>query len=289
MPQVNRLQPWLGTFVEIRACGPDEVPLHSAVSEAFREVATVHRLMSFHQYGSDISRLNRIAPHRPLAVHRYTRQVLRQALALSAASEGCFDVSVAVKLAEAGLLPGNANSHQLDGTWRDIEILADGRVVFHRPLWIDLGGIAKGFAVDRAVARLRRLNVLEATVNAGGDLRVYGPHPELVALRLDNCRRYPAALELLDGSAASSSGYLHRRRVRGRWRGPHLDGAGRSPSRTDRFVCVVAEHCMLADALTKIVLAWGGRSENLLRQYRASAHVHDPEAGWSHLNGECAW
>src|SRR5258708_22076766 len=56
-----------------------------------------------------------------------------------------------------------------------VRIRSDNRVAFDTPLALDLGGIAKGFAVDRAVAVLRRHGIRAAVVNAGGDLRAIGP------------------------------------------------------------------------------------------------------------------
>jgi FAD:protein FMN transferase len=50
-------------------------------------------------------------------------------------------------------------------------------------------------------------------------------------------------------------------------------------------VCVVAERCIVADALTKVVMAEGPHSADLLRQFKASALLHDPLGGWSHFGG----
>jgi thiamine biosynthesis lipoprotein len=90
-------------------------------------------------------------------------------------------------------------------------------------------------------------------------------------------------VELKNGSLASSSGYRNRRRRAGRLCGPHIHGVLRSPAPTDRFVCVLAERCIVADALTKIVMAEGPKSVGLLRRFGASAHLHGPREGWQHL------
>lgn len=173
------------------------------------------------------------------------------------------------------------------GSWRDIELRSDGKVQFHLPLWIDLGGIAKGYAVDRATECLRARGVPFSVVNAGGDIRVRGQHIEPVALATGRgTQRFLGALpviELRDGSIASSSGHRQRRWHGGRLCGPHVDGERRSPAATDRFACVVAEQCIVADALTKVVMAKGAESTSLLRRFGASAHIHDPGSGWQHL------
>ena len=172
---VERAQPWMGTLVSMRVEGLPALGAHRAIDAAFAEVAAVHRLMSFHQEDSDVCRLNRLAVRRPVAVHPYTSEVLQWALKFSFFSVGCFDISVARELVDRQFLP-RPSGRKCDpkSSWRDIELRRDGRVTFHRPLWIDLGGIAKGYAVDRASETLRSWGAQKSVVNAGGDLRVTG-------------------------------------------------------------------------------------------------------------------
>ena len=282
MGEVARAQPWLGTLVSFRVKGLPLADAHRAIDAAFEEVATVHRHMSFHEESSDVGRLNRAGGRQPIAVHPYTFEVLTWALAIAASSDGCFDISVGAELVEWGLLPRPIGTRRRPaGSWRDIELRPDGRVEFHRPLWIDLGGIAKGYAVDRATERLRDWGATQAAVNAGGDIRVLGRDVERIGLELEFPVNPAPVLELTDGSVASSSGHRRRRWRHGRLCGPHVHGARRSPASTNRFVCVVAERCVVADALTKIVMAEGSHSANLLQQFKASALLHDPLRGWS--------
>src|SRR5262245_8934787 len=101
----RRAQPWLGTFVEIAATGPSAASVHAAIDDAFAAVATVHRLMSFHETASDVSRLNRHAAVEAVRVHPWTYEVLQAALDLHRRSAGVFDVTVAPALQALGLLP----------------------------------------------------------------------------------------------------------------------------------------------------------------------------------------
>ena len=287
---VDRAQPWLGTLVSIRVGGLPVADAHGAIDAAFNEVATVHRLMSFHEACSDVSRLNAHGD-RPVEVHAWTLDVLRWALHFSLLSDGCFDVSVGAEMVDWRLLPVPPGAvRKPEGSWRDIEIRADGKVRFHRPLWIDLGGIAKGYAVDRATKCLRQHGAAFSVVNAGGDLRVTGRRTEAVALDTrpdtESSTNALSVIELKDGSIASSSGRRQRQWSRGRLYGPHVDGVCRKPTATDRFVCVIAEQCVVADALTKVVMAKGADSAGLLRALGASAHIHDPGIGWRHLETE---
>src|SRR5579871_1324466 len=93
--KLRRARPLLGTFVEIEASGPDHPGIVRAIDAAFDAVATVHRLMSFHEGDSDVSRLNRDAFDRAIEVHAWTYQVLEAAVALHRQSNGMFDIAVA--------------------------------------------------------------------------------------------------------------------------------------------------------------------------------------------------
>lgn len=286
-PVIERAQPWLGTLVSIRVEGLPVSRAHRAIDAAFAEVAAVHRLMSFHQEDSDVSMLNRHAVDEPVAVHPYTFQVLQWALRFSSCSNGCFDISVAGELVDWQFLPRPSDRTRLPwGSWRDIELRSDGRVVFHRPLWIDLGGIAKGYAVDLASESLFSWGAQRSVINAGGDIRVNGKRTERIALDTGSLDNTLPLLELSDGSLASSTGRRQRRWRHGRLLGPYVHGVLRSPAPTERFVCVIANGCLVADALTKVVMAEGASSRELLRQFRASAHFHDPVSGWEHLEPE---
>src|ERR1700756_2719733 len=103
--KVRRARPLLGTFVEIEAAGAAGSELDAAMEAAFEAVAQVHRLMSFHEPDSDVSRLNSRAAVEPVVVHDWTFQVLEAAVELHRRSGGVFDVAVAPPLQAMGLLP----------------------------------------------------------------------------------------------------------------------------------------------------------------------------------------
>ncbi len=283
----ERAQPWLGTLVSIRVEGLAETKAHEAIDAAFAEIATVHQLMSFHDPASDVSRLNRHAARHPVEVHPRTYFVLEQAQRFSQASEGCFDISVGAELVKWKMLPAPVKEPDpQSGSWRDVELFPGSRVAFHRPLWIDLGGIAKGFAVDRATECLAQFRPSRAVVNAGGDIRILGREAEPIRLGAPSSECNAPVLELADGSAAGSSASLTQRRRGGDLCGPHVDGARRSAVLVDRFVCVIAEQCITADALTKVVMARGAQSTEVLRKFSASAYIKDPHRDWQCVGAE---
>lgn len=286
MLEIRRARPWLGTFVAIRVGGLAEADALGAIDAAFAEVAAVHRLMSFHERDSDLSRLHRAAVSAPVPVDARTCEVLEAALTIAEESHGCFDPTIAAQLVAWGLLPKPTSSGTPDpqATWRDIELLDGSRVRFRRPLWLDLGGIAKGYAVDRALAVLRGSGATMGCVNAGGDLRRFGARPERVELRL--AAGSDAALpsvDLTDAAVATSIVDAARDHLDRRWRSGHLNARTGRSIRAQRAVSVVAETCIVADALTKVVLADARLGERLLRRHRASACLHDGKRGWRML------
>lgn len=269
---MRRAQPWLGTLVGIEASGLPPARLARAIDRAFRAVARVHALMSFHEPGSELSRLNRAAHAGPVPVSGHLRRVLRVACRLSALTDGRFDVTVAPTLVRWGYLPGLPHNTETIGDWRDIRLGTDGTVSFARPLLIDLGGIAKGYAVDLAIASLRRAGVPQACVNAGGDLRFYGREPRRIGVR-DPAD--PARLRLLppllQGAVASSCVADTRHRHGRTWRSPLVDPrSGRAWAATGS-VTVLARSCLYADALTKAVAIDPAACEPVLRRLQAQA------------------
>jgi thiamine biosynthesis lipoprotein len=286
-PLIERVQPWLGTLVSIRVEGVQPYEAHRAMDAAFAEIAAVHGLMSFHASASDVSRLNREAMHRPVRVHPWTYAVLEYAQECSRLSQGCFDISVAAELVRWGVLPRPAHALPPEsGSWRDIELLPEHSVVFHRPLWVDLGGIAKGFAVDRASECLAGLGIASTVVNAGGDIRVRGTETEPIRLSAPSSQCLAPVLELAEGSVAGSCAVPAEGQHEQLSRSAHLHGSRRQPAPEGRFVCVIADRCMTADALTKVVMAQGEESAGLLVEYGASAWIKDPERPWQQFGME---
>ncbi|MEP7096040.1 MAG: FAD:protein FMN transferase [Dokdonella sp.] len=280
---VRRAQAWLGTFVEIRVGGLPPLAAIAAIEAAFVEVAAVHALMSFHETGSDLSRLHRMAAGVPVQVDPRTYDVLVAALRFADESGGCFDPTIAARLVAWDLLPRPIGATLLDpqANWRDVELLDGAHVRFHRQVWLDLGGIAKGYAVDRALEVLRARGATAACVNAGGDLRRFGEAAESVALRHGSANRCALPeIELGNAAVASSVVTAHGERGDQCVHSVHVNARSGRSMRARRAVSVVADTCMTADALTKVMLAdvrVGGR---LLRRHGASACLSDGARGW---------
>jgi FAD:protein FMN transferase len=263
---VRRAQPWLGTCVEIRAEAA-RLPrweVLTAIDAAFAEIAAVHRLLSRQEGGTDYVRLMQAQAGELIRVDVRTAEVLRLALNLRSESAGAFDPE-----RNARRVTGTAAA-DLQPAWS----LEDGQTVrVHRHAAIDLDGIAKGYAVDRAIDSLRARGVA-GTVNAGGDLRTTRKCSEPLLVRCDTARGGLVRLGRLGTGAFASSQSRVRHDV-----DAALASDGIDDRRTDgrhlplMVVGVAAPSCAMADALTKVVAVDPEAAVGLLEQRGATAWI----------------
>ena len=272
----RRARPLLGTFVVIATGEAASPGLDAVLDAAFDAVATVHSLMSFHEPSSDVSRLNREAGRGAVVVHDWTFEVLQAALDLDGRSGGVFDIAIAPALQRLGRLPVHAGQPQPDaGTGKagGFLLLDGNRVRFSGPeVSVDLGGIAKGYAVDRALAQLRRAGLASAHVNAGGDQAVFGGEPSEVHIRDPRQPgRLMTSIALYNGAVASSGGSFDPVTSAHPGDSAVIDPTTGQSGNAIAGASVCAPTCMIADALTKVVMLMGQKSTGLIEDYRASA------------------
>ena len=267
----------LGTFVDIDIDDVDERYAEEAIEAAFAAVAEVHRLMSFHEADSDVSRLNRSASSGAVAVHPWTYEVMEMAADMNRRSAGAFDIGVAPTLQQLGQLPSDedgavtsAASVPMAGA---LELLGDNRIRFTHPsVKIDLGGIAKGFAVDRAIDALRSHGVRSAIVNAGGDLAAFGPGVRTIHVRDPRSPdRLICQVEVSNEALASTGRRFDPFHSAAAAESAVIEPKTRTPAHAVHGATVRAPTCMIADALTKIVMIAGTEAAAPLGHYRASA------------------
>jgi len=209
----------------------------------------MHRLMNRHDPASDIGRINAAPENEPVRVDPRTQFVLAAAASLQRDSDGAFDCT---RRAE-----GEGGTH-----WE----LCGDIVRKTGPCTLDLGGIAKGYAVDCAIEAIGRFDIEHALVNAGGDMRHVGKAAIDIAVR-DPAAPANVALhwQLLNEAMASSSAAGLAATAPGRSR--IVGHRHEVPLRAG--ASVLAPSCMLADALTKVVLATGSPAHPLLARYGA--------------------
>jgi thiamine biosynthesis lipoprotein len=280
----------MGTWVsiEVHDVAGDRARASAVVERAFNEVRAVDELMSVFRPESQISRINRSAGRDPIVVDRRVAEVLRAAHHTGERSEGVFDVTVLPLLRALGLRsdrpePGVAAAALARVDYRTVEVdpLRPQVGLSRAGAAIDLGGIAKGYAVDRAIAVLQDAGIGRAVVNAGGDLRVLGvpgdrdhegwrvgvQHP----LRPG---RILATLELRDQAIATSGNY-EQFIAAGEERPGHLiDPRTGGPVDHLMSATVVASTAMEADAASTTAYLLGGEQ---------GARYLSERAGYEHL------
>lgn len=246
---VRRAWPLLGTLVEAAVFLPQADALaHTTAAhqlDAAREaIMRVERHLSRFLPDSDVARFNAAAAGSTVTVDRSTATVLGAAQQLCLLSHGVFDPTC--------------------GTAPDGWSLARRQLTKHAgDAVLDLGGIAKGYAVDRAVRALQHQGVRSGWVNAGGDLRVFGEATVPVLLRdeVEGGTHHFATLG--DGAWASSHFSADSHSVC--W---SATGTVRA------HVSVAAPRCLWADALTKVVAATGDACHPALQWFGAHAWLH---------------
>ncbi|HZF15465.1 MAG TPA: FAD:protein FMN transferase [Steroidobacteraceae bacterium] len=244
----QRVRPALGTLVAVEAGAPDDKVAQRALAAAFDAVDQVARLMHPVAVGSDAQQIACAALNRPLTIHPWTWQVLRLARELHTATQGLFDPCLA----------------HAAGRMTALELGDDHTVICRAPAALDLGGIAKGFAVDRAVDALQAHGCRNGVVNAGGDLRVFGDLPQSVLLR--TAAGSVAPLQLVNAALAVSAPRCETspREHRGFYRGTTGE------SIEGRWVAVTAAEAAIADGLTKCALVCPAPMlESILESYGA--------------------
>jgi len=259
----------MGTAIHVELWAERRADGEAAVEAVLAEMHRIDRCYSPHKPESELSRLNRDAARTPFIASAEMFGLLQRAQAFAALSGGAFDISYAAvgRLYDyrRGTVPDAAalaRAQALVG-WRGIKLDAATRSVsFERDgMCIDLGGFAKGHAVDCAVARLRGLGIAHAYVSAGGDSRVLGDRrgrPWSVAIRHPrDASRHVAVLPLED-VAVSTSGDYERFFERDGVRHHHLidPATGRSPAAV-HSVTIVAEDGLTSEALSKTVFVRG--------------------------------
>jgi FAD:protein FMN transferase len=256
----------MGTTVRVLM---DERATASAVSSAGEAIRLTfdreERRFSRFRAESELSRINRAAG-RPTRVSPIFASVMRLALDSAAATGGLFDPTVLGALKAAGYdrdfdevvagARGALHPATPCGRWRDV-ILEDDLLCLPSGVGVDLGGLVKGWTVDRAAARVMDAGLRWALVNAGGDLRIAGGAPPVsVAIEdPDDPDVELGRLMVREGGVATSS-------IRSRSWGAGLhhviDPRTGSPSETDLIqVTVAASTCAEAEVRAKTVLLRG--------------------------------
>jgi thiamine biosynthesis lipoprotein len=265
-----RCQALLGTFVEISIDQDGD----EAVNKAFAAIKQVQDLMGFHHPFSELSQINRWAHQVALKIHPWTAQVLRIAQEVHKQSNGLFNCGIGHRLVSAGLLPRHVNlsKYQLGGI-EDVHFLDSELITSPKPLCLDLGGIAKGFAVDQAVESLIASGIQSGCVNAGGDLRVFGQYPRSIQIRNPRAPNELIDIGSLQNGAIATSGlyFSQRDQEQSHIINPLAQDESEAHIDFSDSYSILANECVYADALTKVLALSGARDHPCFTYFSAKA------------------
>lgn len=272
---VRRTVPVMGTVADIAIPHGDATAAHRAIDAAFAELRRVDRVMTRFDAASDVGRANAHAAREAVPVTSETATVLREALAWAEASDGTFDPAIgrAIRLWDVNhrtTPPGTGEVRRLAGRrlYRGLDLdhwRGTAAVRFADPdVQLDLGGIAKGHGIDRAVDALRRHGIARAIVTVGGDLYALGEAERGSGWRVGirspaDPSRVVETLEVADAAVATSGDYFQYFVHAGRRYHHLLDPRSGEPRRTPvRSVTILASSCMAADAAATTVYGMAG-------------------------------
>ena len=269
-PSIDEHRIMMGTIVSIEVFSTDEDAAATAIEAAFDEIARVEALTTRYSPGSEISRINAAADGASeILVSPELMGIVRRAIGISELSGGAFDATIApvvdLWVFDEGAVVPSREAIEAALPFVDYRTVVVDTVVgsLRMPSGtaIDLDAIAKGYAVDRAVAVLAEHGVASAIVDAGGDIGFLGESPHEDGWRVG--LKHPRGEGLLgvvslDSGGVATSGDYQRYTMVGDRRYHHvLDPATGYPARGVMSVTVAAETAMDADALATAVFVMG--------------------------------
>ncbi len=275
----------LGTVVEITVQGKNRGLLSDAVSAAFLRISEIEKIADRNTVDSEISKLNSLAmlgESKKIPVSRETLEMLNLARGVSESSGGAFDITVAPLVDLWNFKEGGQNRRIPEkGEIRERLKFVDYRnVIIDKSdnsissdlagIKLDLGGIAKGYAVDEAVLVLRGFGVESGVVNAGGDMAIIGNKvggsPWVIGVQDPRDANKLIALLSLEDVSVVTSGDYERYFIHNEKRYHHIiDPNTGYPSNESISVTVIvkntaknkAKNTALADALATAIFVLG--------------------------------
>ena len=263
----------MGTFVEVISTDA------RAQKIAFDEIKRIEDLLSKYRSDSEISRLNRAGK---LKVSAETFALLKTCKEFSAATDGAFDVSVGALVDLWGFtdkkfrVPSEqeiAAALAKVGSEKIVLNVSDGTVEFSSPgLKIDLGAVAKGYALDRAIEKIKQAGINSCLINAGGEVYCLGNNrgrPWKVAIKNPRGKGVVGFLELHDAAVATSGDYEQYFIAQNKRYAHILDPrTGYPAQKAVEAVTIIADSGLTADVLATAVCVVGAeKAEALVKKY----------------------
>jgi FAD:protein FMN transferase len=266
---LRREEAIMGTSVRVELWSEDRAAGEAAIAAVMEQMHDIDRTMSPFKPESELSRINRDACAGPVSISRPMVDIIARSIEFSQLSEGAFDITFAsvghLYDYRLGIHPADDELAQARAAIGYRNLILDPQactIRFARPgVRIDLGGFAKGLAVDEGAAILRSRGIRNAIVTAGGDSHILGDRrgrPWTIGIRDPRRAGQMVAVLPLQDVALSTSGDYERYFEQDGVRYHHVidPATGKSPHSV-RSVTVVAPDGLTSEALTKSVFVMG--------------------------------
>jgi FAD:protein FMN transferase len=266
---LRREEAIMGTSVRVELWSEDRAAGEAAIAAVMEQMHHIDRTMSPFKPESELSRINRDACAGPVSISRPMVDIIARSIEFSQLSEGAFDITFAsvghLYDYRLGIHPADDELAQARAAIGYRNLILDPQactIRFARPgVRIDLGGFAKGLAVDEGAAILRSRGIRNAIVTAGGDSHILGDRrgrPWTIGIRDPRRAGQMVAVLPLQDVALSTSGDYERYFEQDGVRYHHVidPATGKSPHSV-RSVTVVAPDGLTSEALTKSVFVMG--------------------------------
>lgn len=268
---VKRAQMHMGTLVSITAVASDKEVGHRAIHAGFDEIKRLERMLSTWVASSELSQVNANAGHHPVKVSRETFNLVEKSLEIAQLTDGGFNIAVgpAVELwsvTERQHLPSERELEQLKELvdWTSIQLNQHEQTIFlpRAGMRIDVGGIGKGYAADRAAMEMKRAGAQGGIVALAGDIKAFGTLPKAngFPVGIKHPRQDGALIAVIDlkDEAISTAGDYERFFERDGIRYHHiLDPHTLQTARTCQSVTVIGKEGTLVDGLDTGIFVLG--------------------------------
>ena len=259
----------MGTAIHIELWHRDKLFAEKNINRVFKEMYRIDSLMSPYKHDSELSLINAKAAKHPVKVSRELFKLIEKSINISKLSNGAFDITFSsighLYDYRKQLKPSkNIITEKLKSiNYKNIQLNKKEQTIFFTQSGtrIDLGGIAKGHAVDNSIKILQRHGIKQAMVSAGGDTRIIGDkhgRPWYIGIRHPRKKDKSAVVLPLSQTAISTSGDYERYFIKDGIRHHHIIKPSTGDSARElRSVSILADKSTTADALSTTVFILG--------------------------------
>jgi thiamine biosynthesis lipoprotein len=296
---VKRAQTQMGTLVSITAVADTNEQAQASIEQGFREIKRLEQLLSTWLPESELSRVNASAGLRPVPVSSETMELVSRSLDIARLTGGGFNIAVgpAVELwsvTQRQTIPTAAELEAIKPLvdWTTIRVAPEAGTIFlpRTGMRLDVGGIGKGYAADRAADAMRHAGASAGVVALSGDIKAFGRLPDgaKFPVGIQHPRHEGAVLALIDleDEAISTAGDYERFFERDGMRYHHiLDPVSLQPAQECQSVTIIAKEGVWADGLDTGIFVMGPtEGMKLVERLQGVGAIIVDKAGGVHIS-----